>query len=249
MTLLFFVLTSCQNNDDTKSFDCVSGNCIEDDNGPYNSLANCESACDDGGGGANTSCDGEDTFTDPRDGQTYAIVKIGDQCWFAENLRYSGSIPEVVDDTEWSDDTTGAWSYYDNDPANDSIYGKLYNWYAVSTNTLCPDGWHIPSDAEWTELIDYLGGSSIAGGKMKSTTGWRAPNTDATNSSGFSGLPGGNRSSFSNFNNVNKFGYWWSSTEESADKAWRHPLDYNSGFVIKNTDFKTLGMSCRCLKD
>jgi uncharacterized protein (TIGR02145 family) len=138
------------------------------------------------------------------DGNTYNTVQIGTQVWMSENLKTSryrngGSIPYVVGNTEWQALTTGAWSYYNHDEANNAVYGKLYNWYTVKGDTLCPSGWHVPTDAEWTTLTTFLG--SDAGGKMKETgtTLWKSPNTGADNSSGFSARPGGYRYSDGSF--------------------------------------------------
>ena len=132
------------------------------------------------------------------DGNTYNTVQIGTQVWMSENLKTSryrngGSIPYVVGNSDWQALTTGAWSNYNHDAANDPIYGKLYNWYTTLGDTLCPAGWGVPTDDEWTTLTTYLGGESVAGGKMKSvgTAYWNDPNTGATNESGFSVLPGG----------------------------------------------------------
>jgi uncharacterized protein (TIGR02145 family) len=142
----------------------------------------------------------------------------------AENLKtskYSDGtmIPNITDNTQWKNDSSGAWCYYNNDVANNAKYGKLYNWYAVSKTSngnknVCPNGWHVPSDTEWKVLTDYLGGDSVAGSKMKEvgTSSWYSPNTDATNTSLFSGLPGGNRNNNGNYNNIGNNGNWWSST-------------------------------------
>ena len=137
------------------------------------------------------------------EGDIYKTVYIGTQHWRGENLKVSkyndgSAIPNITDNTEWTKLTTGAWSYYNNDAANKANYGKLYKWYAVSKTTngnknLCPTGWHVPTYAEWNVLTEYLGGDSVAGGKMKEvgTTNWISPNIDATNTSLFTGLPGG----------------------------------------------------------
>jgi len=144
------------------------------------------------------------------EGNVYLTIKIGDQLWMAENLKVSryrngDNIPNVPDTSEWVNLTTGAWVYYNNDSSNDETYGKLYNWYAVDDNRgLCPTGWHVPSEEEWTTLTIFLIGRNV-GGTMKSTTGWNSPNTGATNESGFSGLPGGNRNSDGDFNNIRLF--------------------------------------------
>jgi uncharacterized protein (TIGR02145 family) len=193
---------------------------------------------------------------------SYKTVYIGTQQWMAENLKvtkYSDGtvIPNVTDNTEWQNNTTGAWAYYVNDAANNAKYGKLYNWYAVSKTTngnknVCPTGWHVPTDAEWTVLTDYLGGASVAGGKMKEvgTTNWNSPNTDATNTSLFTGLPGGNRIINGYYYLIGNNGYWWSSTEYNTLSAWNRDLDYDYGNAARrNYDNKTNGLSVRCLKD
>jgi len=182
---------------------------------------------------------------------TYQLVEIGCQCWFAENLRYSGSIPEISEQSVWKDaqDTEQAgWCYYDNDPANDSIYGKLYNWFAVNTGTLCPPGWHIPSVEEWDELGEYLGGQYDAGGKMKSTTGWNSPNIGVTNESGFSGLPAGRRTRFE-FALIGDRSNWWSSSEISHLKSHGRGLDTDNKYISWSISDKVLGYSARCIKN
>jgi uncharacterized protein (TIGR02145 family) len=139
---------------------------------------------------------------------------------------------------------------------NNAKYGKLYNWYAVSKTTngnknICPTGWHIPSDAEWTVLTDCLGGLAVAGGKLKEvgTTSWDSPNTDATNASLFTGLPGGNRFSNGDYYNFGYYGGWWSSTERNIDDAWGRDISYDSGFSFRDEYNKTDGFSVRCLRD
>jgi uncharacterized protein (TIGR02145 family) len=143
------------------------------------------------------------------DGNIYNTVQIGNQVWMSENLkttryRNGGQIPNVTDNTAWGNLSTGAWSYYNNDVSNDPIYGKLYNWYTTLGDTLCPTGWGVPTDAEWTTLTTYLGGSDVAGSKMKTIGNgyWNDPNTGAINSSGFSVLPGGYRSNVGSFNGI-----------------------------------------------
>ncbi len=193
------------------------------------------------------------------DGNQYLTVTIGSQTWMRENLRTTryrngDPIPEVLLNSDWAALASGAWSWYANDPEKDMPYGKLYNWYAVKDgNGLCPTGWHEPTDAEWTILTTYLGDLSVAGGKMKITgtieagTGyWSEPNTGATNESGFTGLPGGNRSGA--FDNRGNGGLWWSSTESGAN-AWYRALIYDGGHVIRSHVDKTYGFSVRCLRD
>ena len=191
---------------------------------------------------------------------TYKTVYIGTQQWMAENLKVSKysdgtTIPNITDSTQWQNNTTGAWSYYNNDAANNAKYGKLYNWYAVSKTSngnknVCPTGWHIPTDAEWTVLTDYLGGVNVAGGKMKEvdTTSWNSPNAGATNTSLFSALPGGYRF-FGSYGNVGYGGYWWSSTEYNTSNAWYRCLGFNYGAAGRGIYDKKDGLSVRCLRD
>ena len=192
---------------------------------------------------------------------SYKTVYIGTQQWMAENLKvtkYSDgtAIPNVTDNTEWENNTTGAWAYCKNDAANNAKYGKLYNWYAVSKTSngnknVCPTGWHVPTDAEWTVLTDYLGGESVAGGKMKEagTASWDSPNTDATNTSLFTGLPGGYRGGTGIYGNIGNFGGWWSSTEDNSNSAWNRYLYNVNGNAYRNFDDKNYGFSVRCLRD
>ena len=184
-------------------------------------------------------------------------IVIGTQQWMKENLdvltyRNGDVIPQVTDATTWAGLTTGAWCYYSNDPLNGAIYGKLYNWYAVNDpRGLAPQGWHIPTDAEWTTLSTLLGGDVAAGGKMKTTgiTRWTTPNTSATNESGYAGLPGGNRNNSGTFNVVGNFGFWWSSTEDGTLDARYRVLYYNIGDVGSYVNGKGVGFSVRCLRD
>jgi uncharacterized protein (TIGR02145 family) len=195
------------------------------------------------------------------DGYTYQTVNIGNQVWFAENLRTTkyangDAIPNVTDGNQWSNLTTGAWVHFNNNSQYENPYGKLYNWYTVADpRNVCPVGWHVPSDAEWTVLTDYLGGVYVAGGKMKSTGNqyWNGTNTAATNESGFSGLPGGNRNYTGPFFDVGMYGYWWSSTEDNTSwgglNAWFRTLSYTDGGVNRYDNNKHFGFSVRCLRD
>lgn len=197
-----------------------------------------------------------------QDGNTYATIEIGTQEWMAENLRTTNyangdPIPNVTDAGQWSNLTTGAWTHYNNDNQYEIPYGKLYNWYTVTDQrNVCPTGWHVPTDAEWTELTDYIGGSGVAGGKMKTTgnieaaTGlWYSPNTEATNSSGFSGVPGGVCYADGEYNVIGSFGGWWSSSESDADLAGVCWLDYGIGGAVRANVVKRIGYSIRCLRD
>ena len=146
----------------------------------------------------------------------------------------------------------GAWVFYNNDSLYECPYGKLYNWFAVADpRHVCPTGWHEPTDGEWTTLTDYLGGESVAGGKMKSTglQYWISPNTDATNESGFSGLPGGSRFSSGQFTNIGLNGIWWSSSENTIAYAWDRSLNYDDANTVRFPPNKTNGSSVRCLRD
>lgn len=184
-------------------------------------------------------------------------IQIGTQKWMSKNLdvafyRNGDPIPQVSDPAAWAGLTTGAWCYYNNDPIQGNKYGKLYNWYAVNDpRGLAPQGWHIPSDAEWRTLETTLGGSSVAGGKMKEpgTLNWITPNTLADNSSGFAGLPGGRRSNRGLSRYFGYFGGWWSSTENSPASAWYQGMNANYGIANRSTIYKTFGFSVRCLRD
>jgi uncharacterized protein (TIGR02145 family) len=180
-------------------------------------------------------------------------VRIGTQVWQKKDLatsyyRNGDKIPQVKDPAKWAKLTSGAWCWYNNNPGN----GKLYNWYAVNDSRgLVPTGWHIPGDSEWIILTTYLGGYAVAGGMMKETgiTHWLTPNADATNSSGFTALPGGTRYYLGDFFDAGGYGYWWSSTEAAANAAYYRYLTYFYGAISAGTDYKTNGFSVRCLKD
>ena len=182
-------------------------------------------------------------------------VTIGSQVWTNRNLdvttyRNGDVIPEVTDLTTWKNLTTGAWCYYSNDAANGTTYGKLYNWYAVNDSRgLAPAGWHVPTDAEWTALGTSLGGNSVAGGKMKTTDRWNSPNTSATNSSGFNGLPGGFRNSNGGFEGVGIDGYWWSASQYNDSDAWFRDLGHLDGKLESYSYTKKAGFLVRLVKD
>jgi len=175
----------------------------------------------------------EGTFTDSRDGQTYKTIKIGSQTWMAQNLNYK---------------TGNSW-WYNNDPNNGAIYGRLYRW--DSAQTACPDGWHLPRENEWKTLFNVLGGESSAGGKMKETgtAHWSYPNTGASDSVGFKALPGGIESN-GKFYNIGDWGNWWSSTSDSYPTLAIHvELLNDSKGVTMGTSPKSLGYSVRCVKN
>jgi len=197
------------------------------------------------------------------DGNLYKTIQIGTQIWMAENLKTTrfndgAPIPYVTDDIEWEKLTTPGYCWYDNDPSSfKDIYGALYNWYAVNTYKLCPIGWHVPTNAEWNNLSDYLGIN--AGGKMKETgtIKWVNPNTGASNISGFTAIPGGSRDPFYQEWRYSTFGYlgynssWWSATEYSNPNvgyaAWLYTKE--STFSNGSIAAKISGLSVRCLKD
>lgn len=206
------------------------------------------------------------TVTDV-DGNVYPVVQIGGQCWMAANLRtahYSdGSIiPHVTDGYAWGQQNTGAWCNYDNDPANNATYGKIYNWFAAANPGICPLGWHAPTDAEWMTLESTLGVpaeelniegwhgvAQNVGGQMKTIDLWNSPNTGATNSSGFSSMPSGSRSSDGDFYLVGTDGPMWSSSEASELYARYRSLKYYQTGVLRHFFFKEVGLCMRCLRD
>ena len=193
--------------------------------------------------------------------QSSGEVTIGNQIWTSKNLdvstfRNGEAIPEAKSEKEWvkaGESKQPAWCYYDNDVQNGKKYGKLYNWYAViDSRGLAPKGYHIPSDAEWTILTDFLGGMDQAADKMKSKTGWQnngKKSGNGTNSSGFNGFPVGNRYGMGQFFNVGNYCLWWSSTEHDAGNAWYRNLHSNSGVVNRSVNDWEVGLSVRCLRE
>jgi uncharacterized protein (TIGR02145 family) len=191
------------------------------------------------------------------DGNVYKTVKIGDQWWMSENLivthyRNGDAIPHITNNSEWTRLQTSAYCSYDNDEANVTIYGRLYNWYAVNdSHGIAPAGWHVPSDDEWQTLVDYLGGSSDAGSKMKEIgiDHWLSPNEGATNESDFSALPGGFRGALEGtYHNLGGYTVFWSATEY-GNLAWTRELWDNISYIVRDYVAKQNGFSVRCLKD
>ncbi len=199
------------------------------------------------------------------DGNVYQCVKIGNQWWMAENLKVTcynngDNIPNETNNSTWAGLSTGAYCAYNNDNGNLATYGLLYNWYAVDeSRNIAPAGWHVPTDDEWKELEMYLGMSQLEadktdwrgtdeGGKLKETgfAHWNNPNTGATNSSGFTALPGGYRTDY--FSSMDLDGFWWSSTE-SGSTALDRNLYYTRSRVSRNTRSKLSGFSIRCIRD
>ena len=254
----------------TAAEDCsgeCNGTAVEDCSGECNGTAveDCNNDCN-GSAFANSCeyCIGGNTGLDESycgivtdiDGNEYGTVLIGNQVWMSENLKVTKykdgtAIPTGHSNSVWSNLSSGAYAVYDDDDVNTDTYGFLYNWYAVDdSRIIAPDGWHVPTDDEWTTLTDYLGGTSVAGGKMKETgtEHWSSPNTDATNESGFTALPGGYRYFNGNYIHQGYSGYFWSSTEYSSNNAWYRLLNYNTSGVYRTNDNKKYGFSLRCVR-
>lgn len=212
-----------------------------------------------------------DSFVKDIDGNVYETVSIGTQVWMVENLKVTkyndgAAIPNISLDNAWESLTTGAYCNYDNTESYATKYGRLYNWYAVQTGKLAPDGWHIPSKEEWSTLIAFLGGEGVAGGKLKAIgSSWASPNSGATNETGFAGLPGGDRSGRGGFASdgghygVGEFGIWWSSTG-GINGAWHYLMSYDDSSIESNdSEYEVshyglannlnFGKSVRCIKD
>ena len=200
------------------------------------------------------------------DGNTYQTVIIGSIEWMAENLRTTryndGSSINYpgTDNNQWENNTTGAYSWYQNDRETyRDTYGALYNWHAVKTGKLCPAGWRVPTDDDWTEANRSL--AANAGGKLKDNNAgyWQGTNTDATNETGFNALPGGGRFSalpggsraevHGYFYYMGKSGRWWTSTEHSPSEAWYRSVHSNSGNLYRSHNYKETGFSVRCVRD
>ena len=194
------------------------------------------------------------------DGNVYTSVTIGTQEWMAENLRttkYSDgtAIPNVTSNSDWKSLSTGGWCNYNNSSSNEATYGKLYNWYAASdSRNVCPTGWHVPTDAEWTVLTDYLaanGHNGAEGTALKATSGWNdfEGSGNGTDDYGFLGFPGGYRSNDGSFNSIGNDGNWWSSSQASTFDAWFRYLYYDNDSVSSFSSSKENGFSVRCLRD
>jgi len=197
------------------------------------------------------------------EGNTYKTVQIGTQIWMSENLkttRYidNSSIPLVLDNAEWTNLLTPGYCWYNNsENANKSVYGALYNWYTVNTGKLCPAGWHVPNKEEWLKLLTFINDD---GGKLKETgmAHWHFPNAGATNSSGFTALPGGFRTPDGVFYSIREAGFWWSSSECTEcdafpewnfNDSWNFSLGAWSKGYGNQHDNKSFGFSIRCIKD
>jgi uncharacterized protein (TIGR02145 family) len=244
---------------------CTTGNCIfrgYDNSNPDSVKCSVLDTVQVGLQGANTgiieACILVFGIINDIDGNVYPFLLIGNKFWMTENLRttrfQNGSeIPNVTDNSTWGLLTTPAWCNFDNNIGNDLLFGKLYNWFSTSlANNVCPAGWSLPTDTEWTNLIEYLGGESVAGGKLKALTIWDSPNVDATNESGFTGLPGGIRSGNQGaFLGEGELGYWWSRTGNvnDSDSAWGRIVYNFMGYVDRNYYNIQDGISIRCVKN
>lgn len=208
-----------------------------------------------------------ETVTDI-DGNVYQTVTIGEQVWMAKNLkvmhfRNGDPIPNITDNTEWKEISTGAYCNFDNDEHNVATYGRFYNWYAVDdSRSIAPEGWYVATDEEWKQLEMYLGMSQSEaddlgwrgtdeGGKLKETgtTHWNSPNAGASNESDFSALPGGYRNSNGYSYYIGGTAYFWSSTEFSSPVAWIRYLDYSNSDINRYHYDKNSGFSVRCVRD
>ncbi len=207
-------------------------------------------------------------FVDPRDNNEYQTVQIANQCWMVENLRY---LPSVVGSSTGSPIHSHYYVYGYNgsdvnvakSSENYSIYGVLYNWpaamnYAISSNSnpsgvqgVCPEGWHLPSDVEWTQLTNNYGSLNAAGGKLKEagTEHWNEPNVGANNESGFTALPGGYRNNAGEFDFIGQQAYWWTTTEAFSENSWNRYIFYNYANAYRNNVSKEFGFSVRCVRN
>ena len=229
----------------------ICGNCIGGTTGLVDGDTDSDGIC-------NTL---QGTVTDI-DGNAYQTILIGEQLWMAENLKVThynngDEITHITNNEDWVSLSTGAYGDYDNNPTNSETYGRLYNWYTVDDSRgLCMAGWHVPSDEEYTVLKDYLGGTSVAGGKMKEAglEHWNYYSDEiteeATNESGFTGLPAGYRASYSGaYYDVGNLGSFWSSSEYNSNYAWYRLLTYSYSNVYRYYYHRLYGFSIRCLGD
>lgn len=190
-------------------------------------------------------------------------TKIGRQVWMRENLRVDtfrngDPIKHAQSPEAWAEALSReepAWCFYDNDPDNDWYYGRIYNYYAVmDKRCLCPNGWYIPSDGEWTELEKFLGGPRVAGGSLKSTLmkpadgGWESPNEKAVDDVGFGARPGGLRAKDGTFYNAGLTGMWWTSTVYLSKMSWYREVNFFSGRLYRTFNYREDAFSVRCLK-
>jgi len=193
------------------------------------------------------------------DGNVYHTVKIGNQTWLVENLaatRFNDgtAIPRVTDGKHWHELTTPGFCWYGNSEAkNGTTYGALYNWHAVNSGKLCPPGWHVPTDKEWTELADFINSWAVAAGRLKEpgNAHWIGPNAGMEEDKlvGFKAIPGGYRLGNGTFLGIGAYGFWWCADAANNQTAWRRLMFYNKGEVARSNNSKQNGASVRCVKD
>jgi uncharacterized protein (TIGR02145 family)/uncharacterized repeat protein (TIGR02543 family) len=188
------------------------------------------------------------------DGNVYNTVRIGTQRWMMENLKVTKlndgtAIPEVADSAAWANLTSPGYCWYGNNITNKNVYGALYNWNTIGTGKAAPSGWHVPTHMDWTTLSAYLGGDNIAGGKLKETgtAHWQSPNEGATNSTGFTALPGGIREYLSGYVVQGRGAYWWSSTAVDSRYAIYSYIYFNNSQLLLGNCYKEFGYSVRCV--
>ncbi len=215
---------------------------------------------DNGTGNGNGDIEYGENISDI-DGNEYSTVIIGQQQWMAENLRTTTfndgtSITHAYEGNEWVNLKTAGYAWYDNDESYGVNYGALYNWYAANSDQLCPDGWRVATDDDWTQLTSYLGGESVAGGKLKATGTvedgdglWDAPNEGATNETGFSALPGGSRYVNASFLEMGNQGFWWTTLETTEQLAMARRMHAYFAAVQRTEGEKTEGYAVRCIKN
>ncbi len=196
------------------------------------------------------------------DGNIYKTVGIGTQIWLAENLKVTRftdgtQIPCITENNDWKRGSlkTPGYCWYANDSINNkTVYGALYNYYAVEKGSLCPTGWHVPSKNDWITLAKYLGGTDVAGGKLKESSGnfWKSPNNCFVNNNDFDALPGGYRKSLlGDYFDIGINGYWWTSTSSSTSDShvYMFSMTYDNTYLKSNQRYKNEGLSVRCIKD
>ena len=205
-----------------------------------------------------TSCkkDNDTLSVTDTEGNVYRIVNIGTQTWMAENLKPTKlndgtSISIISDNASWLNSNSSGMCWFNNESGNKNTLGALYNWYTVNTNKLCPTGWHVPNEAEWTILINYCGGLSQAGAKLKEKglSHWNDPNLGATDDFSFTALPSGMRYNSGTFSNSGSLAVWWTSSESDNSNSWSFSAVSGAIFANKMTFTKQYGLSVRCIKD
>lgn len=189
------------------------------------------------------------------EGNVYKTISIGSQVWMAENLKTSKfrdgeSIPNAPDNAQWHNYSTAAFCYYNNEASHQNTYGKLYNWYAANDTRLCPAGYRVSTNADWEQLISFIGGGAMAGAKLKEsgTSHWLS-NPGSTNETGFTALPGGYRQADGVFDLMGNVGQWWTSTEQSGNYSWSKAIFGSESLIYSSAEEKKAGYAVRCIKE